>query len=110
MVPHGSIDTETHDNFRSVIGPLLNNTTKAITIDLNDVDYISSAGLGVFFSMQEKMKKMKAQLLFCHLKPPIKKLFDIVRTLPKEHQFQSLEEADKFLHSVVDAEEKKTSH
>ena len=104
VVPHGSIDTESHDYFRSVVGPLLNKSTKGICVDLKKTDYISSAGLGVLFLIKKFMKENGGDLLFCNPKPQIRKLFETVKVLPKESIFKSLEEADFFFYSIMDQE------
>ena len=101
VTPHGSIDSDSHDNFRESITPLLVKTTQGILVDLKDVSYISSAGFGVLFSMQNFLRQNKGELLFCHLKPQIQKLFDVMKALPSQNIFKSIEEADEYLLSIV---------
>ena len=107
IIPHGSIDSDTHDSFRQYLEPVLQTSTKGIVIDLKDVDYISSAGLGVFFFVQKYMKSCHGKLLFCHLKPQIKKLFDLMHALPPEDVFKNIEEADSYLYAAVNKEVEK---
>ena len=107
VIPHASIDADSHDDFRNHLHPILNKSTKGILIDLKEVNYISSAGLGVLFSVNQLMKENKGTLLFCHLKPQIEKLFDVVKVLPKENQFKSIEEADLFFYAIMNKEIKK---
>ena len=104
VTPGESIDTDSHDDFRRHLLPILIKSTKGILIDLKKVDYISSAGLGVLFSINRLMKENKGSLLFCHLKPQIERLFDVVKVLPKENQFKSIEEADRFFYAVMNKE------
>ena len=101
VTPHGSIDSESHSEFRSKITPLLAKTTKGIVMDLEKVDYISSAGLGVLFSIKKFLMEEKNELLFCNLKPQIQRLFEIVKALPKETIFTSLEEADQYFYKEM---------
>ena len=107
VIPEGSIDSDTHDGFRDKIGPLLVKSTKNILLDLRHVDYISSAGLGVLFLVRKYMVENGGTLLFCNLKPQIKKLFEIVKALPKESIFDSLEQADKYFYHIMNEEIKK---
>ena len=107
VIPHGPIDSDSHNNFREAVQRLLVKSTRSILIDLKNVDYISSAGFGVLFSMQNFLKKNKGELLFCHLKPQIQKLFDVMKVLPADNIFNSLEEADEYLLNIVKAEIKK---
>ncbi len=109
VTPHGSIDTDTHDIFRKLVKPLLNPSTKGILIDLRDVDYISSAGIGVIFSLKTFFKENDGQVLFCNLKPQIQKVFDVMKMVSKKSVFKSLEEADQFLYRMMDEEIRKQS-
>ena len=107
VVPQGSIDSATYIGFKEKISPLLNDTTKGIILDLARVDYISSAGLGVLFTMKKHLKEKGSDLLFCNLKPQIKRLFEIVNALPKETLFKDVEEADAYFYRMMnDAIEK----
>jgi anti-anti-sigma factor len=101
VIPVGSIDSDTHSEFREQIKSLLVPTTKGIVLDFNNVDYISSAGLGVLFGMKKFLTEHKGELLFCNLKPQIKRLFEVVNALPKETLFKSVEEADAYLYKMM---------
>lgn len=105
VTPHGSIDADTHQAFKEKMDELLNDkNTKMVLVDLANVDYISSAGLGVLFSVKKALIANKGELLFCNLKPQIAKLFEIVKALPRETVFRSVEEADKYFYSIMNAE------
>ncbi|GEM_PF-227655 len=104
IVPHGAIDTETHDGFRSALEPVLAKSPRGIVIDLADVTYISSAGLGVLFSLKKTQDKTGAKLLFCNARPQIAKLFETARFLPTDSVFKSLEEADRYFYEVMNEE------
>lgn len=107
VIPHGSIDSDSHDDFRQSLEKILIKSSKGILIDLNNVDYISSAGFGVLFTVQKFLMKQNAELLFCNLKPQIQKLFDVMKVLPSQNIFSSIEEADEYLLTIVKEEIKK---
>ena len=107
VIPHGTIDSDSHNDFREAIGPLLVKTTQGILVDLKNVSYISSAGFGVLFAVQDFLNKNKGKLLFCHLKPQIQKLFEVMKVLPSQNIFKSIEEADEYLLNIVKDEIKK---
>ena len=86
------------------IAPLLCDTTHGILIDLKNVEYISSAGLGVLFSVKKFMTGVGGDLVFCNLKPQIHKLFEIVKTLNKETMFRNYEEADDYFYAIMNQE------
>ena len=104
IAPHGSIDSDHYLDFSDQIKPLLVPETKGIILDLDHIDYISSAGLGVIFTMKKFMVSNKGALLFCNLKPQIERLFEIVNALPKETLFKNVEEADVYLYKMMDEE------
>ena len=112
VTPYGSIDSESHSEFRAKITPLLIKSTKGILMDLKKVDYISSAGLGVLFSVKKFLMTDNNDLLFCNLQPQIQRLFEIVKALPKQTIFTSLEEADQYfykeMNKVIDENKKGT--
>ena len=112
VTPYGSIDSESYAEFQKKMSPLLVKSTAVVLIDLENVDYISSAGLGVFFTVKKFMKEKKGELLFCNLKPQIKRLFEIVKALPKDNVFADVEEADRYFYKMMEEEiekEKKKS-
>ena len=101
VTPFGSIDSDTYVDFSDKIKPLLTPHAKSIVLDLANVDYISSAGLGVLFTMKKHLKKNGGDLLFCNLKPQIQRLFEIVNALPRETLFKNVEEADAYLYRMM---------
>lgn len=103
-LPDGPIDSETHAEFREKLEPLLTEKTRVILLDLTRVNYISSAGLGVLFSLKKKLLANKGELLFTGVQPQIKKLFEVVKALPKETLFVSAEEADRYFYTIMNQE------
>ena len=104
IAPRGSIDTDSHDEFRQFVEPLIAEALNGILLDLAEVDYISSAGLGVLFAFKKSLDKKGGHLLFCHPKPQISKLFETVKFLPSDRIFGSLDEADRFFYDVMNRE------
>lgn len=104
VTPFGSIDTDNAREFESKLNPLLSTNTKGIVIDLKNVDYISSIGLGVIFSIKKKLKTQSAPLVLCNPKPQIKKVFEVVKALPLDTIFSSVQEADQYLYKIMNDE------
>ena len=104
VIPFGPIDSDHYLDFSEYVTPLLVETTKGIILDLANVDYISSAGLGVLFTMKKFLASKRGALLFCNLKPQIVRLFEIVYALPKETLFKNAEEADAYLYKMMEEE------
>ena len=104
VTPHGSIDSDSHGAFRQEINKVLAKYPKMILLNLEDVDYVSSAGLGVLFSIKKFVLANDGDLMFCNLKPQISKLFEIVKALPKENIFTSIKEADAYFYKIMNDE------
>jgi anti-sigma B factor antagonist len=104
VTPYGPIDSDTYLDFDDKTKSILVPSTKGVVLDLANVDYISSAGLGVLFTMKKFLKQKGSDLVFSNLKPQIKRLFEIVNALPKETVFQSTEEADAYLYKMMNQE------
>jgi len=68
---------------------------KKIIVDLGELDYISSAGLGVFMSVIQKIENENIQLVLYNLKEKVMEVFDILGLTQllniKENQEQALE-------------------
>ncbi len=104
VTPKSPIDSDTYAEFQSKLAPLLQKSSRGVIMDLKNVDYISSAGLGVLFTAKKFLVSNGGELLFCNLKPQIQRLFEIVKALPKESLFESVEEADRYFYKIMNEE------
>lgn len=104
VIPHGPIDAQSYLEFRGKVAPLFAASTKGVLMNLQDVDYISSAGLGVLFELKKSLLSKQSDLAFCNLKPQIKQLFEVVKALPKETIFASMDEADHYFYRIMNDE------
>ena len=101
VFPTGPIDSDTYQQFRDKVTPILNDSTRGVILDMSNVDYISSAGLGILFTIKKHLKQKSGELVFCHLKPQIQRLFEIVNALPQETMFKDHAEADAYLYRMM---------
>jgi anti-sigma B factor antagonist len=97
--PEGSIDTNTFMILQNEVDPLLGKS-KVIIFDMKDVNYVSSAGVGVVLLAEQSLKANNGKVLMVNLQPQIKKVFDIVKALPDQQVFSSIEEMDRYLKEV----------
>ena len=95
----GPLDTLTYSVMEKEIEYILGPTTKAIILNMEGVNYISSMGIGSVFKLAKTLKSYKGALLITNLQPQIKKVFDTVKALP-EAIFSSVEEADEYLNEI----------
>ncbi len=95
--PAGRLDTTTYLEFEKKVEPFLNGGTKILVLDMAALDYLSSAGLRAIFKIQKNILANKGVFLMTQLQPQIERVFEIVKALPKEQVFSSIEEVDAYL-------------
>ena len=98
--PIGSLDSDTCLILEKKADPVLNLKAKVIILNMQGVDYISSAGLGVIFKIKKALKQNHGKLYIVNLTPTVKKVFDIINALPQQDIFVSVEELDNYLDNI----------
>lgn len=98
--PVGSIDTNTFAILGAKVDALLEKSPRVIIFDMKDVGFVSSAGVGVILVAEQSLKPSGGRVLMVNLQPQIKKVFDIVKALPEQQIFTSLEEMDRYLKEI----------
>ena len=73
----GEIDASSSIELDNALKEASDNYTKII-VDLTGLEYISSAGLGVFISYLEDMKKENIKLVIYGLKENVQEVFEIL--------------------------------
>jgi len=103
----GRIDSDTHLIFDRKIKPILLSSTKLIILDMEYVDYISSAGLSIIFQAKKIVESNNGSLIIVSLRPQIKKVFEVIKALPPHSIFENMAEVDAYLDMVQRKEIKK---
>jgi len=95
----GSLDTMTSPDLEQQLGDLLKSESKItdIVFDLEQLKFVSSAGLRVFGNTRKQLKERNGQAVFVNLQPQIQEVFDIMRSLPGIAIFKDVAELDKYL-------------
>ena len=68
-----------------------------LLLNMKAVDYVSSAGLGIFMTLMNSLKKRDKKLAFCSIDPDVKKIFKVVKLTEVFDIFKTEEEALVFL-------------
>ena len=79
---------------------LLTSATKIIVFDMKGVQYISSMGIRIILKAQQSIEQSGGSVVMVNLKPPIKKVFDIVKAFPAQKMFASITELDNYLAQI----------
>ena len=105
----GSIDTETYQQLEEELKEIIDDRTKAVILDMEGVNYISSVGIRVVLWAKQTLKQKNATFAMINLQPQIKKVFDVMRILPMFDIFDDMPEADKYIDQVIKEEIEKQS-
>lgn len=76
VYPKGHFDAATSGDAEKTIVEIVEKTNNLI-FNLNDLQYVSSAGLRVFLVVAKKIKVKNCQLHFCCLNPNVRQVFEI---------------------------------
>lgn len=93
----GSLDSATYQELEKKIKPFLLDSTRAIILDLKNLDYISSMGVSVILKTKRVIEELGGSFIMINLPPQISAVFDIIKALPNISLFESLQEADNYL-------------
>ena len=73
--PRGRLDTTTAPELESALKEIIPGTSELV-LDLEGLEYISSAGLRVLLSAQKAMNK-QGRMKLCHVNDTITEIFDV---------------------------------
>jgi len=97
----GPIDNDTHHNLEDELREIIDDNTKAIVLDMEGVDYVSSIGIKVILWAKKALKAKNANFAMTNLQPQINKVFDAVNILPMFDIFDDMTEADKYIDQII---------
>jgi anti-sigma B factor antagonist len=74
----GYLDAHTAPNLENTLQNLVNNGRNKILINFRDLDYISSAGLGVFMAFIEDVREAGGDIKMSDMQPKVFSVFDLL--------------------------------
>jgi anti-sigma B factor antagonist len=74
---NGNLDTNTAPDVESQLSRLIDKGTNNILINLEKLEYISSAGLRVFLATGKRIKSVGGKFELCHLNETVQEVFDM---------------------------------
>ena len=93
----GQLDTDTAPLMSSLIAQLRSAPPRVLILELQDLNYISSAGLRCVFQLKKLMKDENGRFVISQPSPQVRKVFDIVKAVPLNSIFSSAAELDEYL-------------
>lgn len=89
----GYVDTTTSIELEDAIEKLVRNDVKKIIVDLGSVDYISSAGWGIFISEIKSIREKGGDLKLVRMVPDVYEVFELLEFHNILEAYDSLEDA-----------------
>lgn len=77
LVVHGQIDVHTAPRLREQLVELVTQGARRIVVDLNDVDFLDSTGLGVLVGVLKRVRTHDGELVLACQRPRVLKVFEI---------------------------------
>ncbi|MBT9588237.1 STAS domain-containing protein [bacterium] len=96
----GRLDTNTAEQLDEKLESIDASQFPVQILDLQELEYISSAGLRSLFRAKKAVNSSGGQFLVVHPQPQVQKVFDVVKALPSEGIFASQQELDHYLDGV----------
>jgi anti-anti-sigma factor len=96
----GRLDTHTYGDLDEQLAPVLASSIHSLVLDLAGLDYISSAGVRSIFKARKALAGRGGKVVVVNPKPQIQKVFDVVKAVPLDEIFSSMEEADAYLDAM----------
>ena len=93
LVLNGELDAHTAPDLESAIWKCKENGGQNVIINGADLEYISSAGLGVFMAFIEEFRSLGGDIKFAELQPKVFNVFDLLGFPLIFHIVDSEEEA-----------------
>ncbi len=98
VILEGYINMDTSDDLVEQIGNMISkNNCKKFIFDVTKLEYVSSAGIGVFMDLYEKYTNKGGKICFINLKPEIRRVFELVGLMQYFGNSYSMEEAMNFM-------------
>jgi anti-anti-sigma factor len=91
----GSLDAKTAPGFNTKLHDEIKKGSTVLIIDMEKLDYIASAGLGVLINCNEEVNKIKGSLRLCKINEKVKKIFKLLGFLSLFKIYATADEAAK---------------
>jgi anti-sigma B factor antagonist len=91
----GFLDAHTAPNFEQAIQELIEEDRYKIIVSMSDLNYISSAGLGVFMGFIEEIREKEGDIKLTNMSDKVYKVFDLLGFPALYQIFKEEVEAEK---------------
>lgn len=96
--PSGSLDAAQSQAFRQEIAEILEDGTKVVLVDLKNVTFMDSSGLGALVLAFKTLRAANSKLVLCSINEQIRILFELTGM---DKVFEIFANEDEFKKSLV---------
>jgi anti-anti-sigma factor len=77
LEPAGILDSTKAEEFRQTVDQLLQDGAEVILIDLKNISFIDSSGLGTLVVLLKKVRSLDRKLCICSINDQVRMLFEL---------------------------------
>ena len=77
--PHGRLDAESGTELRQEIEKFCRNNETLILLDMSEISFTNSAGLGLLVAIFKDIKKIGGKIVLANLHPTVSDLFEVTQ-------------------------------
>jgi len=79
LLPYEKIDASCRNEFRGDLDPVVSEPNPSVVIDMSNVRFVDSAGIGALISCLKRATSNDGDLKLCNVAKPVRALFELVR-------------------------------
>lgn len=98
----GELNNQTSNRLQEAISNMLDVPAKTLVLDMQQVTFISSSGIGVIVKARNTLKEKGQSLTMVNVQPQVKRVFDIMQLTPILKVCENQEELDSYLTKIQD--------
>lgn len=100
ITPTGILDSTKAEEFRQLVDQMLADGVEIVLIDLKDITFIDSSGLGTLVVLLKKVRSLDRKLYICSINDQVRMLFELTSM---DRVFDLYEDRAEFERSVLGA-------
>lgn len=74
----GRLDVSKSEELERILGDMLQQQPRPLIVNLEEVSYLSSSGIGVLLGIYRQLKELGMKLVLCQVSPAVEKLLEVV--------------------------------
>ncbi|MBD2627998.1 STAS domain-containing protein [Trichormus variabilis] len=98
LEPTGILNATKGNEIRREINDIVSAGAEKLLIDMKDVTFIDSSGLGALVSVMQSLRKTNGELFVCSINAQVKMIFELTKV---DRILQILEDREEFQRKVM---------